>query len=78
MLDAETVAKNTWNIAAFYKEVGVGFREQHSRLFRIGDHDNYVYSFTDPQHASTFHGLFGGKLKIASPQPRSDPYDFGR
>jgi hypothetical protein len=76
MLDAETVSKNTWQIALFYSQVGIGFRDQHARLRRLGDHDNYVYSFKDPQHASTFQALFGGQLKIASPKLPSDPYDF--
>jgi hypothetical protein len=75
MLDAETVSANTHKIALFYSQVGIGWQDQHTSLRRLGDHDNYVYSFADPQHASAFHGLFGGQLTIASPKPRG-PYDF--
>jgi hypothetical protein len=76
MLDSETVSANTHKIALFYSQVGIDWPDQHTALRRLGDHDNYVYSFKDPQHASIFHGLFGGILKVASPTPPSDPYDF--
>jgi hypothetical protein len=68
MLDAETVSANTHKIALFYSQVGIGFREQHTSLRRLGDHDNYVYSFKDPQHATMFQVLFGGQLTIAKPK----------
>jgi hypothetical protein len=71
-LPAENVGgQNTWNIALFYSQIGIGFRDQHNTLLRKDDQDYYVYSFNDPQHATQFQALFGGVLTIASPRVSS-------
>jgi hypothetical protein len=61
-LDAETVSKNTHNIALFYSQVGIDWPDQHVRLVRKNDSDFYVYSFADLQHSAQFQALFGGAL----------------
>lgn len=66
-----------FHIAQFYKRNGIGWRDQHSGLFRIGDCDHYVYSFANPEVTESFQKIFGGKLTIASPTPRG-PYGFSR
>jgi hypothetical protein len=67
MLSAEAVSKNTNHIALFYSQVGIDWRDQHSRLVRLADADHYIYSFADEQHALQFHALFGGDLTVAPP-----------
>jgi hypothetical protein len=61
-LDAETVSKNTHNIALFYSQVGIDWPDRHARLVWKDDRDFNVYSFADPQNAAQFQALFGGVL----------------
>lgn len=46
-----------FHIAQFYKRNGIGWRDQHSGLFRIGDCDHYVYSFANPEVTESFQKI---------------------